>query len=225
MASKKPNKEKLFPSDFWNRTEPSIIGDSDPNDTFAAVGRALTSWEMIEEELASLCVIFSGLAEDANNNKAISRLFGAIDSSGSRRNALREAGEVYFWHHDKDNVMMNKLEDLLENVSNASRRRDDIAHGVVAGFTTAKKDIGCLLIPSRYKSDRNKAFVPPVSKIYIDDTEFPFNTLPGNYRYNMSDINNISNRFYLLSQAILNFIGEVVTWKEKASSATNPPVD
>jgi hypothetical protein len=225
MASKKP-KDTLFPSDFWDRPDPSMTGDSKPDDTFAAVGRALTAWETVEEELAELCVIFSGLKDGVDENKAMRRFFGAIDSGGSRRKALREAGEVYFWHHDANKTMINKLTDLLDNnVSKGSRLRDDIAHGIVCGFTTAKKHVGTFLIPSFYKSDRNKAFVPFVSEICIDDTEFPFDTINANYRYNSSDIGDITRKFMLLYDEVLKFISEVRNLEKGETSALKPPVD
>src|SRR5580658_9138226 len=125
MASKKP-KEALFPNDYWERPLPSTNGDLDQTDLFAAIGQALTRWEMLEESLESLCMVFSGLADDAENIAAFRRLFGSIESSSGRRSAIVSAAEVYFWGRDKDNSKMSRLNALLDNVSRASKRRDDI---------------------------------------------------------------------------------------------------
>jgi hypothetical protein len=156
MASKKP-KEQLFPNDFWARPSPSMSGDPDPSVTFAAVGQALSMWELIEEQLASLCLVFSGLAEDGKLNTAYRRLFGSIESSSARRAAILEAAAVYFLR-DKDGTMFKKLDALLRQVSDASRRRDDIAHGIVSKLTTNRKSVGAFLLPSGYNSARNKIY-------------------------------------------------------------------
>jgi hypothetical protein len=124
MASKKP-KEQLFPNDFWAQPSPSTSGNPDPSVTFAAVGQALSMWELIEEQLAALCLVFSGLADDGTINTAFRRLFGSIESSSARRAAIRNAAEVYFWH-DSDGAMLKRLDALLEQVSKASKRRDEI---------------------------------------------------------------------------------------------------
>jgi hypothetical protein len=217
MASKK---EPLFPNDYWERTEPSTTGDLDQKEIFAAVGRALTTWETIEGSLATLCLIFSGLAEDAQNNKGFIRLLGSINSSSARRTAIRLVGEVYFGRHDDSKAMKKKLNELLENISKASRLRDDLAHGVVANFHSRKSDPPrALLVPSEYKADRNKAFVDPTAPLTAEEMDFPFHKLPWEYRYNSRDIEKIINKFHSLHQTVLRFARECINWKEQATSA------
>jgi hypothetical protein len=218
MASKKP-RERLFPDDHWNRPEPSTKGDATPADIYVCVGHALSAWETVEEALATLCMIFSGLREDADKNAAFRRLFGSIESSGNRRNAIKAAAEVYFWKRDDDDVMWDKLDDLLENVGKASRRRDDIAHGVVNEFRTGESSAGCFLLPSRYNSGRNKPFAHR-SGVSSPETGFPFYILTGDYRYNSSDIISMISKFEHLLQAVMKHTGEAISWKEKVTSAS-----
>jgi hypothetical protein len=94
-SPRKPPEPKLFPNDFWDRPELSTQGDKDPMTIFAAVGVALSTWEGIEQSLATLCVVFSGLRDDVDKNGAYRRLFGAIDSGAARRKAIRKTAEVY----------------------------------------------------------------------------------------------------------------------------------
>jgi hypothetical protein len=177
MASKKP-KEALFPNDYWERPLPSTNGDLDQTDLFAAIGQALTRWEMLEESLESLCMVFSGLADDAENIAAFRRLFGSIESSSGRRSAIVSAAEVYFWGRDKDNSKMSRLNALL--------------------------DIGAFLIPARYNSGRNKPFAEKITVEMVRENEFPFQILSGLYRYNSINITEISHKFDSLNRAILS---------------------
>ena len=109
----------------------------------------------------------------------------------------------------------------MRAVGYASRRRDDIAHGIVAGFHAGQKSHGYLLIPSQYNADRNRAFVP-IKEIRDDGSEsqFPFHHLPGIYRYNSQDIKNITSLFHVLFQSVMTHQTLFTEWKEKAISSS-----
>jgi hypothetical protein len=179
-------------------------------------------WELIEEQLETMCVLFSGLSEDAKANKPIRRLFGSIESSSGRRNALKHLAEVYFWPNDTDDKMKKKVSRLVRALSYASRRRDDIAHGVVANFIVGKSRSATFLIPARYNSERNKAFVVP-TPMATPEGGFPFGILPGEYRYNSGDIMAITTKFHMLFQVVMEHVSEFIDWKTKVTSASPPP--
>lgn len=210
MASKTP-KDPLFTEDFWERPPPSTTGDFNQIDTYAAVGRALSVWEMVEEQLAKICVIFCGTPADGRANSGIRRLYGSIDSSSARRRALKYMAQTYFGDSEDGRQMKNKLNSLCAAVSFAARRRDDIAHGTVAGFTGGKKQIGSFLIPSSYNTERNKAFFRTSE---IDPkAEFPWHALPGEYRYNKTDIDAFTAKFEMLLKSTYDHAAEFSAWK------------
>ena len=186
-------------------------GDANQMETLAAVGRALTVWEAMEDNLATMCVIFSGLSEDAKGNYAFRRLFGSIDLSGVRRNALNNMAEIYFGQSEDGKAMTRRLNALMNAISNASRRRDDIAHGTVVAFA-GNRPVGSFLLPAGYNSERNKAFLDRPVEI---DPDFPFHTLTAEYRYTSKDIANIIAKFYTLLQSVMTYLGEFAAWKEK----------
>lgn len=213
MASKKPT-EQLFPSDYWKRPNLSAVGDSDGTAIFTAVGQALTSWEYMEEQLAYLCMEFSNIGQTSSMARlAFQRVFGCIASSSGRREAMAAAAEIYFWPHDPEGVMMKKLTTLLDNVSKASKLRDDIAHGVVSEFSAGEKQLGIFLLPSGYKTDRNKAF----GRVNFGE-EFPWDTMPGLYRYNSTDILEIRSKFEKLMAVVCEQTNEFVVWKARVAS-------
>lgn len=166
---------------------------------------------MIEEQLAKMCVIFSGTPENGRANSGIRRLFGSIESSGARRNALRYMAEIHFGDGDDGRQMKNKLNSLLAGISKASKRRDDLAHGVVASFSGGKRPIGSFLLPSSYNSERNKPFFKGSE---IDhEADFPWHILPGEYRYNSSDIDDIRVKFEQLLEFVWQHAAEFSGWK------------
>jgi hypothetical protein len=217
-SPRKPPEPKLFANDFWTRPKPSTQKDRTPDSVYAAVGRALSTWEAMEEELAFLC----GVLANVTDNIAFRRMFGTVDSSGVRRKLILSAGEVYFWPYDRDGATLAKLKKLIRAVSEASSLRDDIAHGKVAGFGRATKAgdiVGWYLIPSTYNKDRNKAFTPD-QIIDQDSDEFPFNFLPGNYRYTSVNIDDIISKFKALTKSIIEQRILFIDWKKTAVSSS-----
>jgi hypothetical protein len=177
-------------------------------------------WELIEEQLAALCLVFSGLADDGTINTAFRRLFGSIESSSARRAAIRNAAEVYFWH-DSDGAMLKRLDALLEQVSKASKRRDEIAHGIVTRLTANNNSVGAFLLPSGYNSGRNKIY--PARNMAAPLAEaFPFCNLTGEYRYCSSEINVIYNKFRQLYWKALAHTAEAANWRATAASPSAP---
>jgi hypothetical protein len=123
----------LFTEAFWKRPQTSPKGNPNADGICQAVGRALSEWEHAEGALADLFCVVTRVT-DAVSYRAVYRAYGTIDTSAGRREAITAAAEIHFSPYwDK---ARKSLDQLLEAVARASRRRDDIAHGIVASFTS-----------------------------------------------------------------------------------------
>ena len=76
----------------------------------------------------------------------------------------------------------------------AAKRRDDIAHGVVEGYTIDGVHIGAFLMPPEYNTGRTTAF--------ITDLQDPLSFKRAKYRYTADDIKEITSKFRELERAI-----------------------
>jgi hypothetical protein len=135
----------------WKRPPRRAIGDRDAVRLYLAIGRALTFWEILEVSLGEL---FAILVETPS--QAAPRAYGTLASAFARRDMLLVAGEVLFKYRKPDQVKYHVLDKLLKNYSEASSRRNDIAHGIVTDFTNnAGASIpGGYLVPAEYNSRR-----------------------------------------------------------------------
>ena len=117
---------------YWKRpTPPKPQGDPKVDPVYAAVGRALSQWEKLEQRLATLFIVVTRASDSSNN--AVRRAYGAIENGTLRRKAIIAAAEVHFgasWQPHVEEAY-NKL---IDAVSRASKLRDDIAHGIVQHF-------------------------------------------------------------------------------------------
>jgi hypothetical protein len=197
LPPEKPKTERLFPPGYWDRPFSQAVGDKEAESIHAAVGAALSAREMAEEALASLCLL---LAETTNQKAllAIKQIFGSIESSAGRRNALHRLYEVYFHPHQDEKVFKTPFKQLMEAFSDGSKRRDDIAHGVVV-LVRRGSDDQFFLVPSGYNSGRNFPFKPAAAD------EFPFNVMKGKYRYSSKEIGAFRTQFEALQHQTIEY--------------------
>jgi hypothetical protein len=88
----------LIMSQPWDVPPTPAYGDAHADAISLAVGRALTSWEFIEEELAQIFAILVN-ADMANLERAPAvRAYGSITTARSRSDVLDAAGEAYFYN-------------------------------------------------------------------------------------------------------------------------------
>jgi hypothetical protein len=102
-------------------------GDTDPCDTFASVGHALTAWEQMEAQLATTYSIFIGRPRqiDAMSNYGLTfRIFR------ERANAVLQASEKYFISCP-DQCAEGDLRILISRATDLSIERHRIAHGIL----------------------------------------------------------------------------------------------
>ncbi len=137
--------------DFWSHPEKRLTGDKNAARIYYAVGRSLTQWELLETMMALLFGVFNG--RDA---RAATQAYGTLNGTQGRADAIKYAGNAYFFSKDKSENYIKQLKDVLLAYNNASWKRNDIGHGVVTRFWNddAKEDYGYFLTPPSYASKK-----------------------------------------------------------------------
>jgi hypothetical protein len=193
MTSFYEPKSHVLAKPYWERPNPQKMGDPDNERIFQAVGSALSNWERAEEALSSL---FLAVTEQDNYSaNPVKRAFGSIDSSSVRRKAILAAAEAYFSDDWEDKDVRLPFFKVLEAVSFASKRRDDIAHGTVSRHRVDGKPFGSFLQPPHYNTERTKAY----ARLDEDD---PLYFLFTDFRYVSADISAFDTKFQELGAAI-----------------------
>jgi hypothetical protein len=148
-------------SEAWDLPPFPERGDHDENDTFAAIGRVLTQWELLEVKLAQIYGCFVNAPDD---QQAIYK-YGEPKIFVERLDALRIAAKAYFQgnpHQDTE----AEFESLATIALNFSKRRNDVAHGVVSFFDWKSEAEGtrqfCAVPPSYW----GKKFDPQMMPSY-----------------------------------------------------------
>ena len=135
------------------------------NTTFASVGRALTTWEGFEVQLANVFAAICGAPDDTMS--AI-RAYGSVVSFKGRSTMLKAAAEAYF-HRFPNEGLASQLKALLSTANELSGRRNEIAHGIVTGF----KENGApgaefALYPAAYASNKQTLSGGPNWNVLIE---------------------------------------------------------
>jgi hypothetical protein len=192
---------------FWGLPsfDPSHLGDTHEFTIHMAVGRALSAWEQMEDHLGNLFLQLSApRGQPDNHSYLVARhLFGLTQSSMGRIVLLRATAELYFQHYWKNGSVKKPYNDVLNAVGWASHRRNEIAHGRTIQVQNHKPNVapqssGWFLIAPDYNIGRQQPFY---------DRKWNENDVIGisksKYRYRTSDINSLSDKFYLLCSKIM----------------------
>jgi len=167
------------------------VGDIDPNPIYAAVGRALTTWEWAEDILAN---IYSRLLFE--NHLREKYIFGKITSHKTRADCIKKAADVFFESSLEYQFAKPELDLLVAHFQQASYIRNDIAHWVVQ-CVSFKNSQQCFLVPSESNSKKLDEFV------FDGKNSADFDAYEIKYRYNSTDIEGYSIKFIeLKDQAI-----------------------
>ncbi|CAX24220.1 protein of unknown function [Methylorubrum extorquens DM4] len=129
-------------------------GDETPDVLYHAVGRALTHWEIAEQSYATL---FNSLVSPQAPLFALQRAYGSLAAARGRHDMSKIAAEVYF--RDRPHEELEKLlRRFLKLYSDAGARRNELAHGIVAGHLNPEaeqiKFTGYYLGPSNWNSNK-----------------------------------------------------------------------
>ena len=153
-------------ADYWERGSKSMAGDPFASVIQLGVGHALTNWEHLENSVA---VLFSLFTE--SGSIAAIRAYGTIIGARARHAAVSEAMDVFFdirkQQHKKDRSIYDTLVShknaatiLLANYLSASKRRNDIAHGVCWELSVVKSDTrSWFLVPPTYNSAHSSHWI------------------------------------------------------------------
>jgi hypothetical protein len=165
---------------------------------YQAVGRALSSWEQADQQLAMLFMVLTG-CDDPVVSTAIRRAYGSIESNVGRRKAVRAVAEIHFRKYWEVKSVSNSIDHMLEAIAFASRRRDDIAHGIVIdGIVVNGDNHGAFLMPPEYNTGRTDAF--------WTDRDDPLGFMHAQYRYVANDVTVLAAKFNKLEEAIRDYM-------------------
>jgi hypothetical protein len=193
----KPERKSIFTEAYWRRPEPKDMGDPNPDMIAQAVGFALSKWEETDQAMALLFMLMTE-CPTAQSYNAVRRAYGSIESNSGRRGAVEAAAEVYFGPYWANKYVKASLTDITTVVGLASKRRDDIAHGIIWGkIILDGKNYRSFLMPPEYNTGRTHAFWP--------DTPDPLRLMRAKYRYTASDIAACQNKFRDLRNEIIEY--------------------
>ena len=162
-------------------------GDGSVEPIYAAVGKALSQWEELENRLASLFAFFVG--DVPGDDAPAVRAYGTVISFRSRCGMVNAAARAYF-HKHPDEGLEAKWTDLRKQLEGYSERRNDIAHGAAR-----------MLINPRSKEGPHGAYLTPglfVSKKFPLDREWPTQ-----YFLTADQIESFSASFFSLANRIV----------------------
>jgi hypothetical protein len=148
MARRGAAKESTQKPNAWDPRPPPAAGDASEDDTFRAVGQALSHWENLENHLAA---IFA--ATIRGHGGAARRAYGIVQASKTRTDMIRHAAAARFEGRRTHALIMPELKALLDLVDRYAARRNEIAHGVVYPYSAYRRDAsGFCLFPSYYST-------------------------------------------------------------------------
>jgi hypothetical protein len=202
----------LFPSGYWEKPTKDESKTSDHNigPMFQAVGHALSQWEMVEEKLADLFLSLCECKDDSTREK-LARTFGSIESSGARLTVLKDRLNIYLAPHLKTPKLEQHvnwfLSKLVDAVSAASPRRNEIAHGIVYTFLAQRnnellKFNGVYLVSPKYLSGRNAA-----KKNSPENDSLWF--VSSSYAYNANEVGGMALKFAALGNKVEQYLQDL----------------
>lgn len=185
-------------SNPWDALPTLPEGDLDEDRLFAAVGRALTQWEMFEGALGQ---IFNELCEAPGEGPF--RAYGAVAAFTGRADMLQEAFEVA---RKRDHKQVSDLPALLKRARLLAARRNEIAHGIVTNRSGGGKNLGSYLCPAQYNSRKN------LSAKDWEDAWDGVGTLPwrARYAYTAAQLDHYRQLFFGLDERARTICGALM---------------
>jgi hypothetical protein len=170
---------------LWPGDRGATKGDTERDTLLAAVGFALSTWEMMEEELADIFTTLIGAKWGAT------RAYGSVNNFYGRADMLETAAETFFYEATigrikiagPDREVAQTQPDFIELMKHCRQftaRRNDIAHGRYFHHP----ELGYFLRPPRYNSKK------------FDFEQHMF----GSYSYTSVEINTYRDHFSRLIQ-------------------------
>lgn len=140
----------------WDRPLNAELGDELEDATYAAIGRALSSWERFELAMGGLFSRFLGVGGDTL--PAI-RAYGSVTTFRGRADMIQAASEAYFFARPHGDLSP-RVASLLKEARGYSPRRNEIAHGIVRMIyghsVRGVRELGFAVHPSDYATNKTK---------------------------------------------------------------------
>jgi hypothetical protein len=179
----------------WDIPERPKIPTKDPDEIFRAVGGALSAWESVEHQIAmifTLLVAENPPSPPLGDSSPAVRAYGSVVSFQARAAMVEAAARAFFYlhPHQKHEYQLKKI---MKAANGWAARRNDVAHGNVAGCPWDLNQ--CLLWPSDYNSKKYSVERRPA------------------YLYNDAQIDDFTKRFYDLCQEMSEFFTEFWIWR------------
>jgi hypothetical protein len=169
----------------------ATIGDRRTQRVYMAVGEALSAWELTEEAYSHLFNLF---ISPGKRSFATRRAYGSIQSARGRKELVEASAEVFFRDFPSAELA-RKTQDILTLYSGASSRRNEFAHGVVAGHVpdSAKHRgfAGYMIGPSFWSTSKRSLKLQP------------------EYLYNSAMIRAFTHEFQLLRMEVFGLCTEL----------------
>jgi hypothetical protein len=146
----------------WDRL-PATTSDTDENTLYLAVGRALTEWEKVEEQL---WVLYRAFLDLTTQPSIMEKGYRSSLQFDQRKTKLEDAAELYFTHHP-DSQLRALFEEALTYAERFVSRRNDIAHGMVMSLKENDGRVTFLLYPP---------FHSPPAKVTRSNAAYTFNS-------------------------------------------------
>jgi hypothetical protein len=193
-------------SNPWDVLPPPANGDQSDDNTFAAVGRAFSSWEYFEGNLSLLFANLVGRTEQETT--AAIRSYGSVMAFTGRSRMVTAAAEVHFVFYPSVDAP-DKLRELLNLANCLSARRNEIAYGIVqpyvprplapVGYTERRY----ALFPAYYATNKRK---------FEDKPEYGFISTP-KYIYASAEIGIYERQFTALADPTIELTQSVLVQK------------
>jgi hypothetical protein len=165
---------------------------------YEAVGSALSSWQYVEDAIASIFnhIVSDGLPENTYPplKSPAERAYGSVISFEARATMVTVAAEAFF-NKNSHPEYEARLRDLLKACRGWSARRNDIAHGKIAGCHVDYNR--CALWPS----DSN------TRKLTIDNW--------ASFIYNSKLIHGFGEKFMDLHDQLFEFEDKFRRWRQE----------
>lgn len=108
-----------------------VTGDATDTELFETVGRALSSWEFVEGNLAILVAYFAPAGEP---RLQFMRMYGENTGFSYRVKAANKAANEFFATQVHDPLLAARVTSLISEYERLAPFRNDVAHGIVQQY-------------------------------------------------------------------------------------------
>ena len=187
------------PGEYWRDPKRATIGDTDPDTIFVEVGKAISTWEIIEFYFSEVFGLFVGGKAIGPIQATAKAAYGSISTNRGRREAIVEAAKVFFASHlDESPSAKADFDVLVKHFESSSRIRNNIAHGAVVGYKVNERDCGHFLQPPKYSRHTDS-----MKYVIHEGTGTPHPAVK--YRYVSGDILAFRQKFDRLQASVRDF--------------------